>query len=58
MSYATKEQLIPIAKAYCKRIGAEFICLYGDNTGVFMRTKQGALSCKNLIDLAEELEEQ
>lgn len=58
MSYATKEQLIQIAKAYCKRIGAEFIFVSDDATRFGYEDKNGVLVHRSFMDLAEELQEQ
>lgn len=56
MRYASKEDLIPIAKEYCRRIGAEFLFVNDDATCFGYEDKKGFFVKKTFYELAEELE--
>jgi len=54
--YATKEELTQVAKAYCKKMGYEFI--FANEYKFGFQTKDGQLWTLDYFGLAEKLKEQ
>lgn len=55
MNYLEKEDLIPIAKAYCEKISATYLFVSDDAESFGYEDKNGNLVHRSFFDLAEEL---
>lgn len=53
-SIAKKEELIPVAKAYCKKFGFEFLFVSDDGTAFGYEMPGGRLVHKSFMAMAEE----
>jgi hypothetical protein len=53
--YASKEELTRVARAYCKKMGYEFI--FANEYKFGFETKDGGLYTMHFVDLEEKLKE-